>query len=329
MQRARDPKTVRPLVVVGAAVALAVVAAVVTTMQRSYAPPPSPAAGGARRASAADRDRATCCHRSRHRRCRATIAPPPVATHPHAPRSATGKRTAQALAARTFKDKHPEIDAPLLLLLADRAHADRDGADCMTAMNPVPADAWPPALADRALRRRATCEMLRANCETGRRLLARLDGAEGARAALLANCPASALPRIEDRIRAIAVQADEARYAGNKVARRKELELVLQRQAAAPEVQACFRNRRASRACGPRLALLARSYQVLAESFLVGGDCATGARLDVLHSQARFQHLQPDEGDPALRCRAERIAEFYRSCAAAGEAAERRCLAPR
>ncbi len=77
------------------------------------------------------------------------------------------------------------------------------------------------------------------------------------------------------------------------------------------------------------LALLARSYQVLAESFLVGGDCATGARLDVLHSQARFQHLQPDEGDPALRCRAERIAEFYRSCAAAGEAAERRCLAPR
>ena len=211
--------------------------------------------------------------------------------------------------------------------LADRAHADRDGAACLTAMSQVPADAWPPALADRALRRRAACEMMSANCDAGRRLLARLDGVEGARAALLANCPAGALPKIEDRIRAVSVQADEARYAGNKPARRKELEQVLQRQAAAPEIQACFRNRRAARACGPRLALLARSYQVLAESFLVGGDCATGARLDVLHSQARFQHLQPDEGDPALRCRAERIADFYRSCATAGDAAERRCLA--
>jgi hypothetical protein len=212
--------------------------------------------------------------------------------------------------------------------VADRAYADRDGATCMNALTQIPGEAWPAALADRALRRRAACEMLRGNCETGQRLLVHVDGREAARAALLANCPVSALPKIEDRMRAIAQQADDARYAGNKPSRRKELEQLLDRQAATPEIQACFRNRRASRACGARLAVLARSYQVLAESFLVAGDCAAGARLDVLHSQARFQHLQPDEGDPALRCRAERIADFYRSCAAAGEAAERRCLAP-
>ena len=323
LQRARDPRMVRPLAVAGAAVALAVVAATAALLRSPALPEPS-----------ADAPKSVTPPL-------ATIPPPPApgplpAIPPlpsappahHATRSATGKRTAQALVAREWQSKHPEIDPRLLLDLADRAHADRNGADCMIAMSQIPANAWPPALADRALRRRATCEMLRANCEAGRRQLARLDGAEGSRAALLANCPVSALPRIEDRIRAVTVQADEARYAGNKPARRKELEQVLQRQAAMPEIQACFRNRRASRACGPRLALLARSYQVLAESFLVAGDCATGARLDVLHSQARFQHLQPDGGDPALRCRAERIAEFYRSCAAGGDAAERRCLAP-
>jgi hypothetical protein len=330
LARARDRRTVRPLVVTGAAVVLAAVAAAVTAMQWSPAPPRTTAeAPNAAAPALATVPRALPPLPPHPAPPPPAIATAPLATHPHATRSATGKRTAQALVAQRFREQNPQIDPQLLLYLADRAHADRNGADCMTAMSQIPANAWPPALSDRALRRRAACEMLRGNCEVGRRLLARLDGAEGARTALLANCPASALPKIEDGIRAVAVQADEARYAGNKPARRKQLEQVLQRQASAPEIQACFRNRRASRACGPRLALLARSYQVLAESFLVGGDCATGARLDVLHSQARFQHLQPDEGDPALRCRAERIAEFYRSCAAAGEAAERRCLAPR
>ena len=66
---------------------------------------------------------------------------------------------------------------------------------------------------------------------------------------------------------------------------------------------------------------------MLAESFLVGHDCAEGAALDVMRSQVVFQSFGPDGGDPALRCRAERVFAAYRSCADAGEAAERRCLA--
>ena len=66
---------------------------------------------------------------------------------------------------------------------------------------------------------------------------------------------------------------------------------------------------------------------MLAESFLVGRDCAEGAALDVMHSQVVFQSFGPDGGDPALRCRSERVFAAYRSCADAGEAAERRCLA--
>ena len=173
-------------------------------------------------------------------------------------------------------------------MLADRAHADRDGAACLTAMSQVPADAWPPVLADRALRRRAACEMLSANCDAGRRLLARLDGAEGARAAVLANCPAGALPKIEDRIRAVAVQADEARYAGNKPARRKELEQVLQRQAAAPEIQACFRNRRAARAL--------RTAAGAARAIVSGAGRIVPGRRRLRHGRAPGRVAQPGAG---------------------------------
>ena len=81
-------------------------------------------------------------------------------------------------------------------------------------------DAWPPTLSDRALRRRATCEMLRGNCDKGRRLLGSLDGGNGGRATLLANCPVASLPAVDERIAAVSAQADEARYAGNKPARR-------------------------------------------------------------------------------------------------------------
>ena len=99
------------------------------------------------------------------------------------------------------------------------------------------------------------------------------------------------------------------------------------RQTAAPAIEACFRNRSASRACGRRLTALARAYQVLAESFLAARDCAEGAALDVMRSQVVFQSFGPDGGDPALRCRAERVFAAHRTCADAGEAAERRCLA--
>ena len=214
----------------------------------------------------------------------------------------------------------------MLLDFADGAHADRDGGGCLNALNQIPADAWPAALGERALRRRATCEMLRGKCDRGRQLLAPLDGASGSRTALLANCPVASLPAVEDRILAVSAQADDARYAGNKPARRTELKQALQRQTASPEIQACFRNRHASRACGRLLAALARAYQVLAESFLVARDCADGAALDVMRSQVKFQSVGPDGGDPALRCRSERVFAAYRSCADAGEAAERRCL---
>jgi hypothetical protein len=169
--------------------------------------------------------------------------------------------------------------------------------------------------------------MLRGNCPKGRRMLEALDGPTSSRTTLLANCPVARLPTVEDRLAAIGAQADEARYAGNKRARRDELKQSLQRETGAPAIQTCFRNRSASRACGRLLTALARAYQVLAESFLVGRDCADGAALDVMRSQVKFQTFGPDSGDPALRCRAERVFAAYRSCADAGEAAERRCLA--
>ena len=65
---------------------------------------------------------------------------------------------------------------------------------------------------------------------------------------------------------------------------------------------------------------------LLAESYLVGHDCADGAALDVMRSQVKFQSFGSDASDPALRCRAERVFAAYKSCADAGEAAERRCL---
>src|SRR5207302_393996 len=107
----------------------------------------------------------------------------------------------------------------------------------------VPVDGWPVALGERALRRRAGCEMLRGHCDKGRRMLEPLDGATGSRAALLANCPVASLATVEDRLLAIGAQADDARYAGNKRARRDELKQALVRQTGAPAIQACFRDR--------------------------------------------------------------------------------------
>ena len=66
---------------------------------------------------------------------------------------------------------------------------------------------------------------------------------------------------------------------------------------------------------------------MLAEAHLVDRDCADGAALDVMRSQVKFQSVGPDGGDPALRCRAERVFAAYKSCSDAGVAAERRCLA--
>ncbi len=274
-------------------------------------------------------------------RAASTMTPPALATPPAAAAS-SGASAAPALPGRrdlaaqraaaakaralAWAQRHPEIDARMLLAIADGAHGDRDGTACLTALNQMPFDAWPPALGERALRRRATCEMLRGNCGKGRRMLEPLDGASSSRAAQLANCPVATLPTVEDRIQAIGAQADDARYAGNKRARRDELKQALVRQTAAPPVQACFRNRKTSR-CGRLLATLARTTQVLAESFLVGRDCAEGAALDVMRSQVKFQSFGPDGGDPALRCRAERVFAAYKACADAGEAAERRCLA--
>jgi hypothetical protein len=251
----------------------------------------------------------------------------PAATPRPAPRRA-GRLAEAAVAARAQKwaRQHPEADPHLLLDLADRAHDGRDGAGCLLALKQIPTDAWPGALAERAQRRRGSCEMLRGRCDRGRRLLEPLDGAEATRAALLANCPVAALASVDDRLAAVSAQADEARYAGNLPARRRDLKQALLRQTEGPELAPCLHDPRAGRACRRRLSALARAYQVLTESFLSAGECREGAVLDVMQSQVRFQSLEPDAGDPALRCRAERIFRAYPACAAAGEAAERRCL---
>ena len=138
-------------------------------------------------------------------------------------KAAAAQAHARALA---WARRHPGMDARLLLDLADGAHADRNGAACLDSLNRIPMDAWPATLSDRALRRRATCEMLRGNCDKGRRLLGSLDGGNGGRATLLANCPVASLPAVDERIAAVSAQADEARYAGNKAARRAGAEAV-------------------------------------------------------------------------------------------------------
>jgi hypothetical protein len=262
---------------------------------------------------------------------------PPAAPEPPAralpPARAGGRRDTAARAAAVaaarvaWSRRHPEIDARLLLDLADGSHADRKGADCLATLNKVPLDAWPATLSDRALRRRATCEMLRGNCAKGRRQLELLDGSDVSRAAGLANCPVATLPTVEDRLLAVSAQADDLRYTGNTPARRKELKQALQRETSSALIQTCFRDRNASRACGRRLSTLARAYQVLAEAYLVDRDCTDGAALDVMRSQVKFQSVAPDGGDPALRCRSERVFAAYKSCSDAGVAAERRCLA--
>jgi serine/threonine protein kinase len=258
---------------------------------------------------------------------RPAFAVPPVspAVPPVSPPIARTAKPASHARHRAAVD--PKLDHALILYLADRAHAARDGAACLAALHGVPGDAWPEALADRAQRRRAACEMLRGNCRRGLRLLEPIDGADAARAAMLASCPVAALSMTEDRILAVTAQADDARYAGNSPARRRELARDLTRQTDSPAIQACLRERPGARVCGRRLTRLARAYQVLAESFLAAGDCQEGARLDVMQSEVRFQTLAPGEGDPALRCRAARIFDAYESCADAGEKAERRCLA--
>jgi hypothetical protein len=255
--------------------------------------------------------------------------PPARATAPTRPgprRDPEAKARALA-AARAWAERHPEIDLRGLLGLADASYGDRKGADCLATLNKVPLEAWPPTLSDRALRRRATCEMLRGNCAKGRRQMELLDGGDVSRATGLANCPVASLPTVEDRLLAVGAQADDARYNGNTPARRKELKQALQRETNSALIQTCFRDRNASRACGRRLATLTRAYQVLAEAYLADRDCADGAALDVMRSQVKFQSVGPDGGDPALRCRAERVFAAYKSCTDAGVAAERRCLA--
>src|SRR5262249_49877788 len=140
------------------------------------------------------------------------------------------------------------------------------------------------------------------------------------------DCPAASLPTTEDRLLAIAEQADEARYAGNEPARRRDLRQVLLQQTASRDVQSCLHNPASSRACGRRLSVLARATQVVAESFLAGGDCLEGALLDVMQNQVKLESLEPEEADPALRCRAQRTSDVYQSCAAAAQEAEHRCL---
>ena len=252
--------------------------------------------------------------------------PPTRRDHPHRPRRRGRPPIARA---RAWARRHPEIDPRLLLDIADGSlRRSQTGRTCLNALNKVPLDAWPLALSDRALRRRATCEMLRGNCDEGTPPAELLDGADGSRAALLGELPGGVAA--DDR-------GSPAR--GGRAGRRGALRGQYTGPAPRAEAGAAARDRvdrrsrrasatgHASHACGRRLAALARAYQVLAESFLVGRDCPDGAALDVMRSQVKFQSPEPDGGDPALRCRSERVFAAYRSCSYFGEAAERRCLA--
>jgi serine/threonine protein kinase len=264
---------------------------------------------------------------------RDVVVPPPPVPKPALPRPTRRASSSRRLAVALPSHGLPairlaaETDPRLLLFLADSAQAERDGATCLAALDRIAANAWPAALAARVTHRRATCEMLIGSCERGRRLLEPLEGEEGARGALLANCPPASLATIEDKLLAVAEQADEARYAGNEPARRRELRQVLLRETGSPEIQVCLRNLASARACSRRLTILARAYQVVAESFLAAGDCAEGALLDVMQSQVKFRSLEPEDSDPALGCRAQRTADVYRSCAPAAQQAEKRCVA--
>jgi serine/threonine protein kinase len=320
LSRARDWPAIRPLV--GAGVALLLVLGLTVGALRHRSPPSSPPLPAPPIAT-----------RSAPAPSRPSSVPVPV----HGPATAakaatTTKRNARredagaAARARAWALLHPEIDPQLLLDLADRAHDDRDGVACLTALEQMPEKAWPVPLTDRALRRRASCEMLRGRCDRGRRLLEPLDGAETAHAFLLENCPLASLSTVDDRLAAVIAQAEAARYAGNQRDRRRDLKRALLGQTEALDLQGCLKGLPASRACRNRLAALARAYQTLTESFLGAGECREGAELDVMQSQVRFQSLMPNGGDPALRCRADRISRAYPACATAAEAAERHCL---
>jgi hypothetical protein len=259
----------------------------------------------------------------------AAPAPPSPRPNLHRPRAPARRlaATEPAALASAVATGQASADPLLLLYMADIAHGDRDGAACLAALDSFPDGAWPPSLAEHAQRRRATCEMLRGQCQQGLRRLEPLDGADVARATLLGDCPAGSFATVEDRLQAVATQADEERYAGNQVARRHALKQILLRQTETPDLRSCLRDPTTARACSRRLAMLARAYQVLAEAYLAAGDCAEGAALDVAQSEVKFQIAAFGAGDPALRCRSPRTAEVYHQCAAAGAEAERRCLA--
>ena len=304
---ARDPRPLKPLLVAGAI-------GVVLAANRGGRDRARRRAADASRRGAASRSR-----RRRRRRCRRRAARrlPPPATAPPAPAPPAARRipprperrpaasAPQALVAREWQSSTRRSMRGCCSISPTAAHADRNGADCLTTLNKIPLDAWPPALSDRALRRRATCEMLRGNCDKGRRLLGRLDGADGGRAALLANCPVGALPTIEDRI------ARGQRAGGRRALRGQQAGAPQGAEAGAaaadrgapdpgllPQPQRIARVRPAARGAGARRTRCWPSRSWSAR------DCAEGAVLDVMRSQVNFQ--SPADPTAAIpRCAAE------------------------
>ena len=342
LARVRDRRPTRPALLAGVAATILGALALVAVLRHPRTPPVAPRIESARHASAVpavpavaipasppQTPRSPPTEGTRQDPARVTVALSPTVRLPAPRRRRAPVRDAASGAPPADSPALLHQSDPLLLLyMADIAHGDRDGAACLAALESLPAGAWPAALSDHALRRRASCEMLRGNCKKGLRLLEPLDGADVARGTLLGNCPVASFATVEDRLLAVATQADEGRYAGNQATRRQALKQLLLRQTESPELRACLRDPAGSRACGRRLTILARAYQVLAEAFLAAGDCVEGAALDVAQSQVKYQNLAIEGGDPALRCRSQRIFEVYKTCAAAGADAERRCLSP-
>jgi hypothetical protein len=228
----------------------------------------------------------------------------------------------------------PSGDAKELLDRADALADKRAGAACLAVLDQihdVPAD-----MVARANVIRGDCEMLAGLCEAGRKILepmyeadrrfspAAAKGVLSARVARM--CPVASFPTVGKRVLAVSLQADEAKAAQGEQSRWcGALERALLADTQSSEVQACYGDKK-SEACISLRFNLESAYERLAECFLRDKNCREGARLDVMHSQVGWGSIDIANKRMNLFCRPSRVVEVYPTCAADGEAAERKCL---
>jgi serine/threonine protein kinase len=266
----------------------------------------------------------------------APVAPPPAA--PRLPRS-VAKRAPDAPKQVALGDG-PPLDADAALVRAAEAADHRDGTACLAALDAVAS--WPAELVRRTDELRADCEMLRGNCELGRTLLEPIYASDrtigsAARGLLRARvarmCPPATFATVNQRIRAVYLQADIASQSPEKHPRWcGALERQLFADTRSHEIQDCFRASAAGRpppaVCVDVRADLVEAYRYLSECFLRDGNCGEGAILDLLHGQVEMQSVASDDVRRTEEwCRGDAVRERYERCADAGREAERRCQA--